>query len=342
MEITFLGDFLRPRPLYSNVSHDVDIFWLYNLFYPALSVFEHSLTLEVINKHEIDEVYYELGGEFTHQWYPKIHSNEALTCIKLKNILTKLSDKFIIGFELPPIICSILSGLGCTYINFVIHPIRFMSDLSLAVANCNFDWESKVIKFVLREEYILREYHWFLAKICRQPVPNILKNKDTKKIIFVDQKPMDAALVQDSRYISPIKEFLKLMETSSPSNTYIYKLHPYLNQQQQKTVADELLGEKNVFTTEHNIYELMYHAEKSTIVTAFNSSVLVEAEYFQLPTQCLAKSMFTKNKTIPVGKHPLLPEFWGDILDRKYNPAEGQFTVLPNLRETLGLSWGWK
>jgi hypothetical protein len=340
----FVGNFLRPNPINGRLEHSVDIKWLYFLISPALHTLEISTKIIVPSPQQIEEFYTNWSYAYSYRDYPKVHALQNVdsnqdTFLKL---IGAESNSFVIGFELPPVICHILDCLKIDYVNFVIHPIRFLNDLSLTITHTtNIGIKALIEKFKISQREIETQTSWLNSKLCRSPFPSELL--ETNTAIFIDQKPFDTALIKNGEYIFPEHEFLMLLKKYGSEKKFIYKAHPYIEEERRNKIVQMLDIIPNATYTEKNIYELMHHAAAGTEIFGFSSSVLHEAPFFGLRSIFLNDQNSNGPKPIPIGVSPIGIGFWECFFDKSNlsNPSSTSQSK-PSLRETLGISWGWK
>lgn len=322
-KIIITGDVLRPSCHENGVFAGNQDFNINNRYLLFSHLFKTITDLEVEkcywnSKESFDTPYFyqllncPLENELS--WFA-VYNKENLSEIAENYLLKFFQNTFVIGFELPPILCNFFIKYNIPYVKLIDYPIRFLDDTIAGVSTNISDIFSVIKTFQMEEEgfYI----HAGLAKIRLQG-SNILEKGAA---IFFGQTQFDASMYKDGKCLN-VLDFKDEIETIAKNHKKLYfKKHPYA-EPPNETLAT-FLDKLNVEYIEHNAYELLANENLMTVVS-ISSSVLEEAKYFQKNAICLYKLPYNYAKNnrdekfnysihVPIGAYIFFPNFWLNI-----------------------------
>lgn len=255
-------------------------------------------------------------------------------------------DSVVIGFELPEAMKRILSLLGIPFIDFSIHPIRFLQDIFFA-AQTN---DAAVFEALLPNHAEAGAFYGpagLLAATALKFRPNLRPSAET---LVVGQTRIDRALVRDGRVVD-LSDFGPALRDVAGGDGVTFKPHPYAHSDFGLLATGISLRAMNI--THENVYALMA-SEGLRRVVGVSSSVLVEAPYFGLEARVLYQSPFDipdrRADAVP-GQHLSIVDEWADTdfwrrvlapLIPVTRPDGQRFRRPPNaLRTSLRNFWGF-
>jgi len=242
-------------------------------------------------------------------------------------------QRFVVGFELSPFLLKVLNDLGVPYVNFAVHPIRFMPDYLFQVES-NFVPRAALADYKVAEEHIAFEAHiWRNSQAHRG-----FSGLDAGSAIVFGQEEYDASLIAEGN-VSRLEQYsAALSDLSSSHKTVYFKPHPYARHIGSQIAFMRQF--KNVRTINANPYRLLADPAIAT-VAAQSSSVLTEAEIFGKDICPLWPKWTSKANSAAYRVDILSRSFWARVLE----PDASHGTVVPydlsrgGLKRLLGFSW---
>ena len=260
------------------------------------------------------------------------------------------SDDLIIGYELTSETRSILETLNIKYIDFWLHPVRFMDDILFALRSN----QSEVDRAI--SAYSMDEYTPYLyadkIKIQSYKGSNRFNtNVPENTALFIGQMDNDKSVCCEGKMLS-ILDFKSEFEILTQDFSHVlFSKHPYLKKPQPQ-LNEFLASFSNVTLSEDPTYHLLCnrHIEK---VVSLSSSILHEAQYFDKPTEYLFKPIIDLSKDSSSNNtyHSIYndfvnPSFWQRTLQpiiNTYNCPDVSFYSSKNkIRNMLNFHWGYK
>jgi hypothetical protein len=227
------------------------------------------------------ELYAAFGLSPSIENWSRIYYNEPSPEF-LRRLEEYFSDAFVIGFELPYCLRRGLADLGIPYINLVIYPIRFHSDLMFG-----FSTNSLHLEAVFREERVPEAA--FLCSAAQQRAryaPNIYDAQIQGRVLMlIGQYALDKALISRQGGFHSLMDFAKqIAELASGYDQTIFCPHPLRESPHEsealRQAVPSLILRPSSFFPELNIYALLSHPGVAAFA-GLNSSVLFEASYFE-------------------------------------------------------------
>lgn len=358
MSVIITGDLLRPLKDPNKSGQTSNIVWIYNLFLSQINMIKRNEDLEVRlllwDKKGFDtHKFYKLNNmECSLENWVKIYDNENLTKEAELYFLSFFNNSFVIGFELPQVFINLFNKHNISFIDIIIHPIRYLDDLILALRtnNQNIFGAAKKYQLSSKQFYLNASFH--KAKLSRQKSLNLEK----KSALFTGQIEVDKSLIKDGTCLSILSFKEELINLASQYKTIYFKRHPYSKNNNDE---EEFLKQiPNIKYINNNFYQLLAQEEISSVYS-ISSSTVYEAKYWGKKACYLYKNpfffsddenqFFDKQKYIPLTHDLLLPAFWQEVL----------FSVIPTVssadvpklnmpltnnffRNSLNLNWGYE
>jgi len=259
-------------------------------------------------------------------------------------------DSLVIGFEMAPVMLKIFDKIGIPYIDFMIHPARFMNDLVLGARTNIPNAYDYILKNRLPEGRIVAEAGLRKARLVKaREIP--LKSNTA---VFAGQVEFDTSLISDSGEFLSVFDFeLELRDLVNSYGSVVYKPHPY----NKNAKADEMFMDLGFKKNNDNFYELISQLEISSVY-ALTSSVVYEASYFGKNSHWFSEypfdfgiedNNFNKFRFVPLLGEYLNTSFWADILGlgMGMNVKGDDFSnasvyLNGEVRKSLKVSWGYE
>ncbi len=326
--IVFSGDFLRPvddgtgrnpNDLRNFRSSQTDnIFWFFHLFKRKLAEATGLPATIRTWGHGIDTplVYDLLGAERSALGWAQAFATHEVPRDFLGLVEQVFGGSLVVSFELTESVKLALSHLGIPYVDFSMHPIRFMPDVFFAVQTNH----AKVFEALKPHHTASADYYdWadiLLANAVKMKKPKVPEGAT----LLIGQTNVDRSLIFDGklRNLSDFRE--QLAGILDPEKPVLYKPHPY--NPHGFGLYESGIPFERVHWTSDNIYTLLA-SENVEQVLGVSSSVMIEAPYFDKASKFLARSPFS----IPEKAEDAKPgeffsiydgcfnaDFWRDIL----------------------------
>ncbi len=358
--VVVMGDLIRP---WKNGDQSVsgafrNIQWLCHLISHAvkstgLPVYaldwnRHANNIEY-KRFDVARYYQKKGMEISvNNWSALSNSNQY--CPELiAELIHHLDDSLVIGYEMSKMQIATLNQMGISYIDLVLHPVRFAQDILHAartndpaihevLARCHFD--SSVIHESAGE---------LMAKICR--IPKTVKTPmDTA--VLLGQVWTDRAVSKPEGGFYKLDDYLhEISEIVNKHAAVIYKPHPYEYVSGDKSQICQVF--KSISTTDLNYYMLLCQPSV-TSVYGLNSSGLYEANFFGRTAKYMIAPQYVFNdeaqgESIHLGEFVTLSEIWtqsyfwnriicgaeSDLFNQKNNMTKNK------LRGSMNTDWGY-
>jgi len=188
----------------------------------------------------------------------------------------QLGDALIIGFELPEFTRQALAALEVPYVDFTIHPVRFMDDLIFGVRS-NINNLAEVLReWVVSEDEIRLHAGLALATLVRlPPVPQCKGVQDAA--LFCGQTTDDKVLIRNGRLMQAEDFLAHFSEMCRQHERVFVKPHPFSPNNPVILTLTRLFP--NTEVVDANFYHLLAH-DGITHVYSVTSSTSIEAAYF--------------------------------------------------------------
>ncbi|MCR0982462.1 hypothetical protein [Roseomonas populi] len=346
--IVFTGDVLRPGEAAFRPGQTENILWFHRLVRAQAAAAARCEVSAVTWGKGIDTpaLYGLWGAEKSWRGWAQIFDAGFAPEGVLAAMERAFGDSVVIGFELAESMKRIFSLLGIPFIDFSVHPLRFLDDVFFAVQTN----DAAVFEAMLpdhTEDGAFYGAAGLLAASALKARPELRLRGET---LLVGQTRVDRSLVRGGRLVD-LSDFAPALHAAVGEGRATFKPHPYANTDFGALAAG--LSFRALHLTQENIYALMA-AEGLRRVVGVSSSALLEARYFGLEAVILHESPFdipdSRREAAP-GQHLSVVDAWGetDFWRRILAPLmpvtrlDGQgFRRPPNaLRTSLRNFWGF-
>lgn len=349
-KIVITGDFLRVDKN-NGFSQEVNILWLYHLLLPILSLINKKISIcPLLGSHtergeNIAEKFYIAQGSI-----PRIESwirlSSDVNPRQQALLHSHLSNALVISFELPDIVSNALTDLDIPFIDFTIHPVRFMKDLIFGVRSNIVDIFHDFTPWRVFEENFHIEAGYAMARLVR--LPRLPSCQDSDNIGLVAcQTSYDKVLIKNRKIVT-IEDFnSEVIETLQSHKKILVKPHPYENDNRTELFLMQLLP--NTHIIKDNFYHILSHKNISTVYS-ISSSTSIEAKYFGKKGKHFIKypylfsdNMLNESTFLAIKPCFLQPKLWTKIFSRLDIPITQQKklpTIDIDIRKSLNSYWG--
>lgn len=183
------------------------------------------------------------------------------------------AHKFVVGFELPRLFIRLLEEAGCNYIDFIIHPIRFLDDVFFGVRTNNDKVRDLLHHASIPEERFHVQAGLHKATLSRLPSMAIKDNA----CLLVGQTAADRSLISCGRIVALDNFEEEIVYRFKHYEKIYFKPHPYASDAYEDFKFLSRFGEVELI--EDNIYRLLAD-ERFGEVVSISSSVGIESPYF--------------------------------------------------------------
>lgn len=348
--IVFSGDILRIENNDINRFKNpqaINVDWIRNLFEPLISsIFTNANVISLYGDENREDsirwiVYDSLDLPWDETSWSSIYRDEKIVS---KIIEDYISENFLnslwVTFEAPPYLISALSRAGITYIDFTIHPVRFLPDYFFGIRSNNLEINNKLRRIKL-DDGVIRDF----ARISKSKTVRTFRKEVPKdSVLFIGQLASDASLVVDNRMPSIENIRDELRQLTLVHDIVYYKAHPHLkNIDVMKGVVKDI---PNCEWLDINIYDAL-GSDQFNYFATMSSGTYVESGYFDKQCKRILNNpnLFdesVENSYVPVYACYLMNDFWNYIfldglLDHKsYFPDP----INQALKTTLNMKWG--
>lgn len=352
-KIHITGDLIRVNP--QGVPNQVsNIQWLYNLVswqirnVAADSQLSCLLPQVAGNGFDAGDFFARCTMENCEESWIQLYDRAEIPETALEYFSETFSGSLVIGYELPDLFINLFKQLEITYLDFAIHPLRYLDDIFLGVrTNCP-DMFSRLVPRAMPVELYSVYAGLCKATICRMPDRPKLRSNSC---LFVGQTEVDRSLIKNGQLLK-LAEFADRIRALGEEFAIVYyKPHPYAR---NKRALFDLFPDRQIELIDENIYRLLCCPEIEQIYT-ISSSVCLEARYFEKNAKAffpdnLSRFDFTRGNPDPDSYVPLwddflYPLFWADILQPHFPTSCAVDFQLPRktsrLRTALGCYWGY-
>lgn len=325
--LVFTSDLLkiddRNADLFPNPQR-INIEWLRRLLEPVLRDLSDSIEVQTVFGDEGGadairfKIFNRLGLPLESASWAALYDGRAHTATVVDILGTTFRDNdLLIGFESPPYLLDFCQTRGISYIDFCIHPVRFLPDYMFALRTNVPIWYTKLERVRLPDD-IIRDFARIsaarTARVFRKPLP------DGPLALFLGQIEIDASLITDGRVagLEDVRDALRALATTHAH--VFYKAHPHLKEQSAvKNMIKEIRGCDWI---DVNLYDALARPEICT-VGSLSSGGVIEARYFGREGRWLLKRLnFCDPEGLkppdiyhPVYAHPFDRDFWRYLLN---------------------------
>lgn len=277
--IVIMGDFLRVDRD-GRFNQSINIRWLNAILAPLFARLTTLPTTMVEGSHEergYSREFYRAAAKVpsVRSWVELFDSpcNPRQLAL-LENWFNKA---LIIGFEIPEIFIDGFIRLGMPFIDFTIHPVRFMHELLWGVRSNISNLEAIFSPYQVAEDDIWREAELVIAKFSRFPSPEHFGNhKDIA--LFACQTQIDKVLIANGKLHTLEHFYSRIKQAAGCHELLLIKEHPF--EKQPRVFLDYLSKIKNTRFIKANFYKILAQPNLSAVYS-IASSCSIEAVYFK-------------------------------------------------------------
>lgn len=350
-KVYFCNDFMRlddtrGQELYS--PSDVNLHWFASLFghvpdrlnVPSIIFDPKSVGFSR------NEIYHLMGRIPSTASWARVFEG-GLPPVVQQAIADAWRDAFVFLFEAPPYLINLLNEEGIPYIDFTIHPIRFLDDYVFGVRTNQDDVRGMLKKFTVPEEY-MKSSARLSKSLTQRRILNSKLQLPSGSVVFFGQTSVDASLISNGKMVSDIAVEIEIAKLANEFGSVYYKSHPHAKN--QKWVEGLVRRNPNVTLLDRNVYDVLGDKNVS-LVAAMSSSVLNEAVYFGLetrrlldrPSNFLTPGVEEENfHYFPISGDCLEAHFW-DVIFNEVPIDEGKFYLSRGngqLKSLINMKWG--
>lgn len=348
-KIAITGDFLRINRD-GAFAQSTNIRWLYSLVSPFISLLCKEITPTMVtgslSAESITNKFYMARGTLPslNAW---VTLYDSIPNLRQQALLqTYFSHSLVISFELPEIVKIGLIELNIPFIDFTIHPVRFMRDLLFGVRSNIPLVQEAFAPWRVYEDSIRIEAGCAQATLCR--LPRLKSCQDAEDIaLFACQTSEDKVLIQNGQLLTTEKFFDDFVKISCNHDKILVKPHPYEKNKNNQYLLSQLFTKSEII--ESNFYHILSH-ENVTAIYSLTSSTTIEARYFNKKGIHIAQYPYifsenTLSEKIYMSIKPcfLQANLWMKIFELLNIPlkkAKHIPTIDIDMRKSLGNYWG--
>ncbi len=244
----------------------------------------------------------------------------------------KLENAAVIAFELSSLDKKYLDSVGIPWVNFKIHPIRFLDDLY-------FDVETSFVTD-LSELELPDDYIQVRADVMRARY-GFIDNQSSRRILIIGQTPIDKSLYFDGVFKKIPDYFDKLDLITQSFSGVDYRPHPYLTDVDVDKLITGRYGAGSCIDAD--FYRVLSSGHYGA-VCGISSSVLHEASYFRLDSIALEKRAITFGRPVSYAALIKHSHLWlsglidKPLLHRKYDAPP---PITENYLRHVFCSWAY-
>lgn len=351
--ILFTSDLLkvddRAQNPHSNPQR-INIDWIFTLF---SDIFRETLGIGECRRDYGDEgayesprwrVYSHLGLPFTSTSWAEVYEGATDPEFLYEIIAPRLADCLVVGFELPPYIMNVLQSAGFPFIDFAIHPVRYMTDYLFGVRTNVARWRTKLERCAVPDS-VFRAF----ARRSKARTTRVMRGSlpDEGTALFLGQIDVDASLIADKRIAGSEDVERALVELSFVYPKVYYKQHPHNPNKQE---IDQLISRvRSCERLEINVYDA-FGIDRFALITTLSSGAAIEARYFGVNSSWILKrpNFFDPSHQVaseyyfPIYSDIFRTEFWQYVFspnDVAYSPSMPD-PCADTMRFTLNMKWG--
>lgn len=348
--IVFSGDILRIENNDINRFKNpqaINIDWIRSLFEPLIG--------SICTNSCINTFYGEEGRENSVRWnvydslelpldessWTSIYRDTSVVSNIVADVIAKkFQNSLWVTFEAPPYLIEALKKLNITYIDFTIHPVRFLPDYFFGIRSNNIEINNR-IKSIKLEDSLIKDF----ARISKsRTVRTFRKDVPKDSIIFLGQLLSDSSLIVENEMASIDTVIEELRKLTVIHDLVYYKAHPHLkNIDEMKKIVQ---GIPKCQWIDINIYDALGSNQFQYFAT-LSSGTHVEASYFDKNCRRLLNNpnLFdqdTDDNYTPVYSCYLMRDFWEFVITGKEFDYKSYFPDVTKeaLKMTLNMKWG--
>ncbi|AJQ97338.1 hypothetical protein [Gynuella sunshinyii] len=329
----------------------LNIDWLCELLGGALHTVTGKKVSKLIGGSQSDlfsrlNVYRDLELLINADSWAKIYEGEYKYEVLEHHLDGLFEDALVFTIEAPDYLIKYFIDRNVPYIDFSIHPVRYLNDYYLGVRTNVEEFRTRIDSYIIPPHILKNATKLYKAKarrVYRTPLkPN--------SAVFFGQTEIDSSLIYGGRFVDLQDIENCLRELTQEFDWVYFKSHPHAK---RNAVLKQLISTiPKCEWLETNAYMLLSRDEIE-LCAAFSSGILEEAKIFGKPTRRLigkdspfdlqgdaAKS--TPEKFYRLITHDVFSEsFWSYVLHSRGKPEVRLPYEFENILKTsLNVKWG--
>ncbi|QGU13695.1 hypothetical protein GNG27_03085 [Leclercia sp. 119287] len=254
-------------------------------------------------------------------------------------------DSLVICFEASPLMLKVFNKNNIPYIDFSIHPVRFLPDYMFGIRTNVEEWRKKISAVKIAEDVF-----YDFARVSRARTTRIMRGTlpIEDSALFMGQIEIDSSLICNGTIATEETVENALIELSSIYPKVYYKRHPHSKSEDAlKKIVSKI---KNCEWIDVNVYDA-FGCGRFDLVASLSSGSVTEAKYFDIKTKwilpkqnyfCL-NSQEKSNIYYPIYQDAMKREFWDYVLGSEIIPTF--IPTIPNafdgaMKFNLNMKWG--
>lgn len=255
----------------------------------------------------------------------------------------------LIGYEFSRETRYILDKIGVTYIDFWLHPVRFLDDLLFAFYSNNKKVYSKFEEFKINDEY----FYNYGTKIKIQNYKGWRRSNlpiMPNSAVFFGQTLEDKAVSRKGKMLNILDFKDEIEKITNKYSVLYYVRHPYLKKGDEE-ILKYVKNHPKIKMVDFPAYDLLANQNIKEVVS-ISSSLVHEAKYFEKENTFLYQSIlefgsdFNKKEYMPVYQDFISVYFWSKVLSPLLNTTGCEkITYLDEkdkIRDMLNFYWSYK
>ena len=348
--ILVTGDFLR-MGVNGGSSQNGNIRWLFHLVRPALELLTALKVSPLCFEGDVGcigrKIFKVNMCEPSFEAWVRLYDKDP-TARELAILFERFANSFVIAFELPELVRKAFDRLDIPYVDFTIHPARFLDDLVFGVRSNLSGLGRTLDSWIVFEEEIHVAAGMAMASLSK--LPSIRACNDGDDIaLFAGQTADDKVLIRDGALMQAADFMDGFAALSARHAKVLVKPHPYAKQNPVILALTRLLP--NTELVDNNFYHLLAQAAVKHVYS-LTSSTSIEAAYFGKVGRHLSRYPYAFSDSNAANGHFLSirpelynPAFWSAILgliDVRFHKVR-PFSLPPDrnrMRRSLRNFWG--
>jgi hypothetical protein len=237
-----------------------------------------------------------------------------------------LESDLVVGFELAPTIKRWLHGRGRPYVNFYVHPLRFLRDLCLGATTNSTRIADLLRAHQIQQMEIDSQVRRFRALFARRQLPACAIPAGLP--VLIGQTERDSVLIRSGKFVEWQDYRDQVAQRLQGFDTVAFLEHP--SRPSSSSIVEHLRGAhgKTVVSTNANSYGVLFSNTDVPAVFTLASSLGVEARAMGFETHFLLDDPRDKFRVTEVDHetpgalaHDVLTgAFWDDVLGARTPP----------------------
>ncbi|HET6609982.1 MAG TPA: hypothetical protein VFG62_25165 [Rhodopila sp.] len=348
--VSVIADILRPSG--NGMPGEVDRItrWIADAVRPAIRL-TTDLPVETVTTGETPDLASWIASlrnpDRADDYWASRHGDLPATPAFERIVLQRLRRRFVIGYELPPWLVTILNREAIRYIDIRLHPVRFLDDLIFAVRAGDPGTQAALAPHALPETApsVAAGLLTAMGRYISEP------RMPQGTLLVVGQRRYDSTQIAGGTFFDAASRTEVVRALCAAHAATVLKPHPYDPQHSLLSVA---AGAPNMIgIVNDNIYRLLALKQIETVLTV-NSGAAIEAPYFDKRVHALLPHTITlawRGDTRPerhlgIGDLVLTPDFWRIVLAPVAAVSEPDGFRLPpkpnRLRIALDSFWNYQ